>query len=256
MANCGFYERFKESIVVNTKRVYDSCATKDYIENLRCYFTESAQSIIEQSASVKVRSASIIGAEVKIEPIPFRRGFFSIEQNFYFDVGIEALLVKASNNLNALCIFSKNMTMFGSDSSAKIYSSDRGLADQNQSDIPKAVVQVSNPIILSSSLNDVNYAEDLGKVPIIPDEIINYFGGNFVYLNVSKYVSVTMGLFAITHIEREVQMLIPSYDFGRPVKECNNGINSREEFDNMDFPLDNFFPPLGSFCVSSVKRNI
>ncbi|MBO6126545.1 MAG: hypothetical protein J6P21_00880 [Clostridia bacterium] len=255
MTKCGFYERFKESIIVNTKRVYDSCATKDYLENLRCYFTETNQSIIEQSVNIKVRTASIIDVEVNIEPISFRKGFFSIEQNFYFDIGIEASLVKSSNNLNALCIFSKNMTMFGSDSSTKIYSSDKNFSEQNQNNIPTAVVQVSNPIILSSSLNDVTYAEDLGKVPVIPDYIINYFGGNLVYLNVSKYVNVTMGLFAITHVERSVQMLIPSYDFGRPVKECNNGINSREEFDNMNFPLDNFFPPLGSFCISSVNKN-
>lgn len=256
MSKCGFYEKFKDSIIINTKRVYDSCATKDYLENLRCYFTESAQSIIEQSTSIKIRNASIINVDIDVEPILFRKGFFSIEQNFYFDIDIEASLVKSSNNLNSLCIFSKNMTMFGSDSNVKIYNSNKNSDNYNQnknkSDMPTAVVQVSNPIVLNSSLNDVTYAEDLGKVPVIPDEIINYFGGSFMYLNVSKYVNITMGLFAITHIERDVQMLIPSYDFGRPAKECNNGINSREEFKNMNFPIDNFFPPI---CNLSFKNS-
>lgn len=255
MANCGFYERFKDSIIINTKRVYDSCATKDYLENLRCYFTESAQSIIDQSVGVKVRTVSIINVDVNIEPISFRRGFFSIEQNFYFDIGIEALLVRSSNNLNALCIFSKNITMFGSDSDVKIYSSDEDFNVQNDGNIPSAVVQVSNPIVFGSSLNDVTFAEDLGKVPVVPERIINYFGGTPVYLNVSKYVNITMGLFAITHVERNVQMLIPSYDFGRPQKECNNGVNSREEFENIRFPTDNFFPPMSCFRASQGESN-
>ena len=38
--------------------------------------------------------------------------------------------------------------------------------------------------------------------------------------------------------ERDVQMFVPSYDFGRPTKECNSGIDSKDEFNQMNFPLD------------------
>ena len=253
MPKQGFCEQFRESMIVNSRRVYDSCATKDYLENYRCYFTESNQAIIDQSTSVRPRAVSIIDVDINVEPISFRKGFFSIEQNFFFDVSMDVSFSKTSSNLNSLCIFSKNSTMFGSDSNTKIFSSDSNLQHSFGS-LPRAVVQVSDPIILDSSFNDVTYADDLGKIPVVPDKIVDYFGGALSYLNVSKYVNVTMGLFSITHLERDVQMLVPSYDFGRPTKECNSGIDSKDEFNQMNFPLDSFFPPLGSFCSVEVNR--
>ena len=105
-----------------------------------------------------------------------------------------------------------------------------------------AVVQVSNPIIFNSELNNVVFADDLGEIPIIPDKITKKFGGNFAYLNVTKYVTVTLGLFTTTHTERNNQILIHCCDFAKPNKECNREINTKEEFNKMVFPIDNFFP--------------
>lgn len=55
---------------------------------------------------------------------------------------------------------------------------------------------------------------------------------------------VTLGLFTIVQIVRNVQMLIPAYDFCIPEKECTTtSDNPCEMFRRIEFPTDEFFPP-------------
>lgn len=231
---------FKELIIVNSRRVYDSCATKDYIENTRCYFTESNQSIIDQSIGIKPKDVSIINVNVEVEPVKFQKNFFLIRQSFFFDIEFETKLLNSSQNLNSLCLFSKNITMYGGEINVKKFSSKK---EHNEIDLlPTAIVQVSNPVIFNSNLNDVTYADDLGKIPIVPEEILSYFGGNLEYINVKKYVNITLGIFTITHIERNVQMLIPCCDAGKPKKEYIQEINTKKRFNEMKFPITDFYP--------------
>lgn len=238
-------EYFKELIIVNSRRVYDSCATKDYLENLRCYFTEPNQSIIEQSINIKPKNVEIIDVNVNIEPAQFQNNLFIIKQNFYFDAKFEVEFLNSNKTINSLCLFSKKMTMYGSNINIKEFSSKR---ENNTIDkLPTAIVRVSEPIIFSSNLNDVVYADDLGKIPIIPQDILEYFNEKLSYINVKKYVNITLGLFTITHIERNVQMLIPCCDFGKPKKEYIDEIDTKEKFNKMDFPIDNFFPSNNTF---------
>jgi len=236
---------FKELIAVNSRRVYDSCATKDYLENLRCYFTESDQSIVEQSINIRSKNIEIIDVDVNIEPAQFQNNLFLIKQNFYFDAKFEVEFLNSNKAMNSLCLFSKKMTMYGSNINIKEFSSNK---DYNSTDkLPTAIVRVSEPIIFNSSLNDVVYADDLGKIPIIPQNISEYFNENLSYTNVKKYVNITLGLFTITHVERNIQMLIPCCDFGKPKKEYIDEIDTKEKFNKMDFPIDNFFPSNNTF---------
>lgn len=236
---------FKELIIVNSRRVYDSCATKDYLENLRCYFTESNQSIIEQSINIKPKSIEIINVNVDIDSAQFQNNLFLIKQNFYFDAKFEVEFLDSNKTINSLCLFSKKMTMYGSNINIKEFSSKKEYNTVNK--LPTAIVRVSEPIIFNSSLNDVVYADDLGKIPIIPHDISEYFIENLAYTNIKKYVNITLGLFTITHIERNVQMLIPCCDFGKPKKEYIDEIDTKEKFNKMEFPIDNFFPSNNTF---------
>ena len=59
----------------------------------------------------------------------------------------------------------------------------------------------------------------------------------------AKAVLVTLGLFSIIQMERDVQMTIPAYDYCIPERECNcNTANPCETFAGIDFPVDEFFP--------------
>ena len=60
----------------------------------------------------------------------------------------------------------------------------------------------------------------------------------------SRAILVTLGLFSIIQLERDVQMLIPAYDYCIPQRECDcNTQNPCDTFQNIDFPVDEFFPP-------------
>ena len=236
----GFDEYSKKMIMTNSKYIYDSCAAKDYLENLRCFFTESNQNIIEESIDIKPKNVSIIDVDISVDSILFQKDFFTINQSFFFDVEFETITVNSAQVLNSLCIFSKKVTLYGGNSNIYIFSSKKN--DNNKNFMPNAVVQVSDPIIFNAELNNVVFADDLGEIPVIPEKIIKKFDGNFVYLNVTKYATITLGLFTTTHTERNTQTLIPCCDFAKPSKECNGEINTKEEFNKMEFPTDNFFP--------------
>ena len=52
--------RIKEAVCIDAFRVYDSCADKDCLSNLRVNFTESGQHMIDQACSVRLKDVNII----------------------------------------------------------------------------------------------------------------------------------------------------------------------------------------------------
>ena len=75
----------------------------------------------------------------------------------------------------------------------------------------------------------------------------------------AKAVLVTLGLFSIVQMERDVQILIPAYDYCIPQRECEcNTQNPCDTFQGIDFPVDEFFPPERSGsnpCACSTDDN-
>ncbi len=45
----------KEAVCIDAGRVYDSCSDKDCLEDLRVYFTERDQMVINHAVSVRAR---------------------------------------------------------------------------------------------------------------------------------------------------------------------------------------------------------
>ena len=50
----------REATCIHTKKIFDSCQSKDCIEDLRLYPTQSSQSIIDQALSVKAGRARLL----------------------------------------------------------------------------------------------------------------------------------------------------------------------------------------------------
>ena len=66
---------------------------------------------------------------------------------------------------------------------------------------------------------------------------------------------LALGLVTIVQIVRNVQMLIPAFDFCIPDKECGtSGDNPCELLRKIDFPTDEFFPPKASDCGCGCGR--
>ena len=79
----------KESICIDAQRIYDSCGDKDCLSDLRVYFTEQSQSVIDGAVSVRIKSADVITVYSTLEQVPFHRGFYSVDMTFFFDVAID-----------------------------------------------------------------------------------------------------------------------------------------------------------------------
>lgn len=237
-----------EAVCIDANRVYDSCGDKDCLSDMRVFFTETNQAVINNACSVRIREANVITTTVNLEPVAFHKGFFAVDMTFFFEIVLDAYMSPGSipNTINGLSIFSKRVILYGSEGNVKVFSSDSkydecqcsGASSQN---FPKATVQIAQPMALSACLSEVcGHCMPSCK---IPECVLRYFGGDIIPPG-SRTVKATIGIFTIVQIERNVQMLIPAYDFCVPKKECvTSSDNPCEMFSKMEFPTNEFFPP-------------
>ncbi len=246
---------FKEAVCIDAMRIYDSCSDKDCLEDLRVYFTPSVQQTIDDAVNVRMKNVEVITVYLDLEPVPFHKGFYSIDMTFFFDICLDVYCNPASGpvTVNGLSIFSKKVILYGSEGNVKMFSSDRSLDnpdDQTYTSrvLPKATCQVAEPIGLSARLCDAP-CHSCDSCCHIPECICKHYGGELETCVRKRVVYVTIGLFTIIQIVRNVQMLIPAYDFCIPEKECvTSSDNPCELFRRIEFPTDEFFPPKVNDC--------
>ncbi len=243
---------FKEAVCIDAGRVYDSCCDRDCVTDMRCYFSPSEQQLINSAVSVKIRSAQIIDVNIDVEPVTFNRGFYSCDLTFFFVVELDVFTAPHTCPATArgICFYSKKAILYGSEGSVKTFTNEY-IADDNcnhksvcSGNSPKCVVQSVEPIALSARLSDCHCACDLPGY--IPASISVAIGGCIDTCNESsnKTVFVTLGLFTVIQLIRNVQMLVPVYDFCVPEKQCGDSTDSPcEVFRKIKFPTDDFFPP-------------
>ncbi|MCL2014387.1 MAG: hypothetical protein FWG69_05295 [Oscillospiraceae bacterium] len=242
---------FKEAVCIDVNRIYDSCCDKDCLEDLRVYFTNTAQPIIDAAYTVKARQAEVINAFIDCEPVPFNQGFYSLDITYYFSVKLEVYTSPIGRPACAegLAITGKRVILYGSEGNIKVFTNHENGTEQSCSEsgsrryMPKAVVQVATPMILSVKFqsNETGIEEEPVVVPAV---VSRRFEGEWGRMCPEKTVSVTLGLFTICQLERAVQVMIPAYDFCIPDKEriCRNE-SPCDIFDRIKFPTDDFFPP-------------
>lgn len=236
---------FKEAVCVNAERIYDSCSAKDCLEDLRVYFPDPQQQRINQAVNVRMKKVDIITVCLDMEPVTFNRGFYSIDMTFFFKVTVEALF-SPSCQPETMCgaaVFSKKAILYGSDGSVKVFTTaDGGRIPSKTS--PKAIAQIADPIGLSARLCDARSCCCECCQCGLPENVCQVFDGPFDGCQTEKVVLATLGVFSIVQLVRDVQMLIPAYDFCIPDKECvTTSDNPCELFRKIDFPTGEFFPP-------------
>ena len=234
---------FKEAVCVDVSRVYDSCSDKDCLEDLPVRFTDQAQQYIDQAVNLKVRDASVAKVFLEVEPVAFNRGFYSVDMTFFFDICLSVYTAGCTQpmTVHGLSSFCKKVILYGSEGNVRVFrSDDPANSDCENTDMPRASVQTVDPIALSCKLTE---CPDHCECCAVPQCVASRYDGNFVQPG-SKSVSVTLGLFTIVQLERQVQMLVPAYDFCIPDKECVSTTDDPcELFKKIKFPVDAFFPP-------------
>ena len=236
----------REAVSIHTKKIYDSCRDKDCLEDLRLYPDGSSQAAISSAIGIRAKSVELLYAGIEVEEAAFNRGYYTVDVRFFYRVKGEAYSITAGNSgISGLCVYEKRVLLFGSEGSAKVFTSEPS-SELRCVRLPVAVVDAVDPIILNIRLRDVSESApaELDQKEI-PDFIKRAFPEGLAFTGDVKRVFVTLGQFSMIRLERDSQMLIPAYDYCLPEKGCTaeTGDDPYELFKRIRFPVDEFFPP-------------
>lgn len=246
--------RIREAVCIHTKKIYDSCKDKDCIEDLRVYPTRGCQEVIDRAVSVKAGCAELLYAYIDVEPVTFNRGFYTVDVRYFYRITADAFVGAARPvEITGLAVFDKRVILFGSEGSAKVFTS---TGKNCGSDIqglpattaPTAVVESVDPIILGMKLVEVCQCHHHDNCCEIPPAVCACFPEELVTGGDVHRLFVTLGQFSIIRLERDTQLLMPAYDYCMPEKDCDCGCDCRQEdpcelFRKVQFPVGEFFPP-------------
>ena len=160
--------------------------------------------------------------------------------------------------VTGLAIFDKRVILYGSEGSSKVFTSkNRRYSEKAHGNLPTAVVEAVDPLVLSMKIVDCSVSDELDfESREIPSEISACFNDQIITSRVGKQLYVTLGQFSIIRLERSTQLLIPMYDYCIPCKECAGG--GEEDpctlFNHIPFPISDFYPPKESpdRCTSGI----
>ena len=245
-------EELREALSIHTRKITDSCRDKDCIEDLRVYLTGGSQAILDTASSAKVRSAELLYTYIDVEPVAFDRNHYCIDVTFFYRILADAVVGNSRPaSLYGLGVFSKRAVLCGEDSRAHIYTSDTRIGDADglsrySANRPVAVVEVLDPMVLSSKVRDVCECKESCAVQI-PESILAQFDESLVLSGESRRLYVTLGQFSIIRLERSVQLVVPVVDYSMPTKECCDALGGCAEdpcemFSRIPFPSAQFAP--------------
>ena len=212
------------------------------MEDLRIFPTLSSQTCIENAFSVRPRSAELLLAQVNVQEITFNRGYYTVDVTYFYRVNGETF--PGGDAVTGLAIFDKRVMLFGSEASAKVFTSADAGAPEDAG-LPIGVVESVDPIALHMKLVDrESPLQDEAEQRTIPQEILDYFDEELVMAEQGRNLFATIGQFSIIRLERDTQLLIPAYDYCIPDKACESTTEDDPcaMFSRIEFPLDEFFP--------------
>ena len=242
----------REAVCIHTRKIYDSCRDKDCIEDLRFYPKLQYVDVINRALSVKGGTADLLYVYVDVEPVSFNRGFYTVDMRFFYSVTLQAYTsCPAPVTVEGLCVFDKRVILFGSEGSAKIFSSKYRSGEPDipmlrRSNLPEAVVEAVDPIVLDARIADSGCRRECDcDLCEVPGFISECFNGELCGGDDSRRIYITLGQFSIVRLERDSQLLVPVYDYCVPQCQCECG--SQEDpcglFRSVAFPMNEFFPP-------------
>ena len=116
---------------------------------MRFYPTLSGQDALSRAQTVKGGKAELLYTYIDVEPVVFNRGFYTVDMRFFYRVTLNAYCAcPRPVEVEGLCVFDKRVILFGSEGSARIFSSkmrvdamDRQMLERNN--LPVAVVETT-----------------------------------------------------------------------------------------------------------------
>ena len=243
----------REAMCIHTQKITDSCRDKDCIEDLRVFLTTSSQNLLDSAAGARVRCADLLYAYIDVEPVAFDRNHYCIDVTFYYRILADAIVGAARPAaLTGLAVFSKRVVLCGEDSRAHVFTSRTRIGELDgitlaAANRPTAVVEVLDPMVLSSKVKDVCDCPCQETTAVqIPSLVRELFDEDLVLSGDRRRLFVTLGQFSIVRLERDAQLVVPVLDYAIPSRECCDAACSAEDpcemFSRIPFPARQFSP--------------
>ena len=243
----------QQAMSIHTRKITDSCRDKDCIEDLRVCLTKGSQALLDAATGARVRCAELLYTYIDVEPVAFDRNHYCIDVTFYYRILADATIGAARPAaLYGVAMFTKRAVLCGEDSRAHIYRSDTKLCEADGmsriiANNPTAVVEVLDPMVLSSKVRDVCECKCREEGAIqLPAAICGMFDDELVLSGERKRLYVTLGQFSIIRLERDAQLIVPILDYAIPTKECCDSPGCAEDpcemFSRIPFPAAQFTP--------------
>ncbi|MDP4109129.1 MAG: hypothetical protein Q8878_03765 [Bacillota bacterium] len=213
------------------------------------YPTRCSQAILDRAINVKARKAELLWCYIDVEPVPFNRGFYTVDARYFYKITVDAFCgAGRPQEVSGLASFNKRTVLFGSEGAAKIFSSHyvpnaNDVQTLERTNLPIAVVEVVDPVILAVKLVERHCVCHESDMTDIPEMICTCFEDDIVLSGEGKELYATLGQFSIIKLERNIQLLMPAYDVCLPEKECaGSSVDPCSLFEKFRFPVNEFFP--------------
>ena len=246
----------RDTICIDTYRVFDSCRDRDCYENARVYLGHMGQEIIDRvGATVRVVCAKILWTYITVDPIQFNRGFYQITARFFVQVRLEACVgAGRTQEFCGIAVLDKRVVLYGGEGNVNIFRSEpesnrcNPCQGANRStNTPIGVVEAVEPVVLGSTVVECGNCNCscycCCSADDIPQDLYEQCGLDTVSdSEEGSRLYVSLGLFSVFRIERPAQYLITASDYCVPDKECtcDEPSNPCSLFRNMAFPANEF----------------
>jgi hypothetical protein len=239
------------AVPVRLDRVFYSCSDKDCITNLQVMLENGAE-LPPQYTSVKTRCVSIDDICMSVEPIPFNRGYYTVDINYTF--GVELLCYarncEAPAVMRGMASASKSVILYGSESSTKtFFSNGARVGDTNRCcdvvNLPTASCQCVDPIALET------------RICVLPPMPPINMPENAQPPAPRRIVVLTLGVFSVVELTRPVTMTVAAYPYQVPTKTCSGDTDSPcEVFSRLSFPTEEFTPTADGFAAQQAPESL
>ena len=224
---------FREAVSIETQRIFDTCSDRDCICDLPVVLDQCC-SVTDKINIVKTRSAEVCRVCASVDPVPFKAGYYSVDITYTFRILMDAyeeVCTEECVPLSGTAVWSKRVILYGSQGDIKTFTSDEMPGNGGDTcckavNKPKVSVSVVTPIALETKIDcrSINCPPACEPITV-------------------RGIFITLGLFAVIQLTRPVSLMIPSYDYCIPGKECSAPNESAEDiFCKLDFPTEQFFP--------------
>ena len=247
-----------EQVCISVNRIFDSARDKDCLEDLKVHFTDAAQEVIDHATNVRTKCAELLSTGITVEDIPFNCGFYHVTVRYYFCIKLEVCISGGrSVDVDGIAVYDKKIILFGSEKDVAVFKSDpanndfctnpNSLCNHTECSLPTVVVEVAHPISLDTKL--VEKCRPFGNCCItcdcIPETLRRRFNGCFKEGVGTNNVYVSLGVFSVIRMERQVQLMLPAAQLVLPERDStpvSGGNDPCSIFEKMCFPCDSFIP--------------